>query len=87
MKDISDVMQLVKERDQLKKEKKEIHDKIQDLTKQISLVCTHPVITKERHYSSGGYDYVSSVTITETCVVCGEVVNQYDDPNHKGYHG
>lgn len=49
--------------------------------------CPHPTQKTDRHYSSGGYDYLSSVTVTQTCTICGKVIKSYDDPNHHGTHG
>jgi hypothetical protein len=49
--------------------------------------CTHPTTVTTREYSPGGYDYVSSVTVTTKCNLCDTVLYCYDDPNHKGTHG
>jgi hypothetical protein len=85
-----DVTQLVMDRyyinelqDKISREHKELYDRWELLRKR----CSHPTIRIDREYNRGGYDYVSSVTITHKCTICDKVLKSYDDPNHKGSHG
>lgn len=84
-----DVTQLVMARYRINEHKKNIeyHQKcIDELQSKLERNCTHPTVKTEEKYRSGGYDYVSSVTIIKTCTLCDKVLESYDDPNHKGIH-
>ncbi len=85
----TDVSQLVITRfyiEEKKKDIKRLEGEVQELQLKLERLCTHPTIVKTTHYTSGGYDYVSEVTIAERCITCDKVVKTYKDPNHKGTH-
>lgn len=50
-------------------------------------LCEHTKINKVERYYSGGYDYKSSVVISEYCEHCGKLLKFYDDPTHQGTFG
>lgn len=84
-----DVTQLVMARYHINEHRKEIEYRkkcIAELQDKLERNCTHPTTKTEEKYSSGGYDYVSSVHIIKTCTICDKVLESYDDPNHKGTH-
>lgn len=91
--DLTDVVSLLDEASGLLKSSKGLEEQALKLARdalsikaKAQKLCTHPATKKDSQYHRGGYDYVSSVTITHTCVICGKVLKSYDDPNHKGYH-
>lgn len=70
-----------------------LHEQSKVLERQISyqqrLVqenCQHVDTTTIRKYYEGGYDYVSSVIVTETCDLCSKIIASGNDPAHKGSH-
>jgi hypothetical protein len=82
-----DITQLVIDRyhiDQKRKEIVRLNNEIDSLQKGLIRRCTHPTSKTEEKYHSGGYDYLSSVTITKTCTICDKVLESYDDPKHRG---
>ena len=54
------------------------------LREELDKCCQHPTETIEQSYYRGGYDYISSVTITHTCSTCGKVLKSYKDHTHQG---
>jgi hypothetical protein len=50
---------------------------------QLTKECTHPTTKRTAKYDSGGYDYVSTITITDACTICG-FETSFKDPTHKG---
>ena len=66
---------------------KEYSDKYDTAYKELQQKCPHTTYSVDRTYFSGGYDYVSSVSIVEKCTFCKKVLKHYDDPKHRGYHG
>jgi hypothetical protein len=50
-------------------------------------ICPHPEVRKEDKYYPGGYDFLSTVVISEYCKDCGKLLKYYDDPEHRGTHG
>jgi vesicle coat complex subunit len=85
--DISKLTELKNEIEKKEKKRDKLDKKIFELIDKLQDACMHPTVNTKDYYCSGGYDYLSSVTITETCAVCNKVLKSYDDPNHKGYHG
>ena len=67
---------------EIERKQKELDDRWKTLQRQ----CTHPTHKTTKEYSSGGYDYVSSVCITKTCSICDKVLESHDDPKHRGTH-
>lgn len=85
-----DVTQLVMDRyfiDELKKKIEHLNNELQERLKTLQKRCSHPTTKTDRKYYSGGYDYVSSISITTTCTLCDKILESYDDPNHVGRHG
>ena len=85
-----DVTSLVMDRyhiDEKQKEISRLENEIKELRKRLYRCCTHPTTKTDEKYSPGGYNHVSSVTVTKTCPICDKVLKLYDDPNHKGIHG
>jgi len=84
-----DITQLVMQKyfiNELKKSLERDHKKLQEMKATLERQCSHPTIKTDRNYCSGGYDYLSSVTIVKTCTICDKVVEHYEDPNHKGHN-
>ena len=84
-----DITQLVMQKYEINKLEKNLerdHDKLREMIAKLEKQCSHPTVRTDRHYSEGGYDYLSSVTISKTCTICDKVLECYDDPKHKGYH-
>lgn len=57
------------------------------LLENIQEKCPHTSIRKEDKYFRGGYDYRSSIVISEYCEHCGKLLKFYDDPTHQGTFG
>ena len=85
--DVSELMVLKYYVDKTNKEVKRLHEENESRRKELERKCTHPTTVTNRHYSSGGYDYRSSVTVTTTCCICDKVIESYDDPDHRGTFG
>lgn len=64
---------------------KELAEKLDEHRKVLDANCQHEHTTVKRDYKEGGYDYVSSVTITETCNLCHKILLVKDDKGHRGY--
>lgn len=84
--DVTEVMTLLDKKKKLGKQIEKLEKEYDELSVDIESVCPHPTTVKDSHYSKGGYDYVSSVTITIRCSICNKTLKSYDDPNHKGCH-
>ncbi len=91
--DVTEVVELLNEAKNLYASSKKLGEQALKLAKEAHNIktkaqklCTHPTTTKDSQYHRGGYDYVSSVTISINCAICGKNIKSYDDPNHKGYH-
>lgn len=83
----TDITDLVMTRyfiDEKKKEVNRLNKEINELKDELTRKCNHPTITTKENYNSGGYDYVSSVTIVKTCTICDKVLESYKDPKHRG---
>lgn len=82
-----DVTQLVMERyliDELRKEIERKNTELDTRWNKLQKQCSHPTIKVTEVYSSGGYDYVSTNTITTTCTICDKVLSSKLDPSHRG---
>lgn len=84
--DVTEVMTLLDKKKKLAKQLDKLNQEYAALTIDIESVCPHPTTIKDSHYSRGGYDYVSSVTITIRCSICNKTLKSYDDPKHMGTH-
>lgn len=85
--DITDLIKLRNDIDNLREEASAKNNLANTWEASLRAKCAHPTTKTDRHYSPGGYDYVSSVTINVYCTICGKSLKTYDDPKHKGYHG
>ena len=85
--DVSELIKLKNEIAEKKDKRSKLDKKISKLTKQLQDTCEHPTINTTDYYCSGGYDYLSSVTITKTCSICDKVLETYADPKHRGHYG
>jgi hypothetical protein len=57
---------------------------IRDITKkELNDRCSHPTIVTQNHYIGDGYGCLPRSWITETCTICGNIVREYDDTNHR----
>lgn len=84
-----DITQLVMQKyyiNELEKQLERDEIRLAEMIATLERQCTHPTIKTDNKYHKGGYDYVSSVTISKTCTICDKVLECYDDPKHKGYH-
>lgn len=84
--DVTELVMLKYHIDQYDREINNIKVARKELIDKLERKCIHPTVKIDSNYCSGGYDYVSSVTITHTCTLCGKIVKSYDDPNHRGTH-
>lgn len=85
-----DVTDLVMKKYFITEKKKQIEylqKEIDEMQDWLEKKCTHPTTITDRKYHSGGYDYVSSVTVTTKCTLCEKVLSCIDDPKHKGHYG
>lgn len=82
--DITDLIMTKYFINEKEKEIARLNNEIAELRDKLVRKCDHPTTTTTEHYNSGGYDYLSSVVITQKCTICDTVVNQYYDPKHKG---
>lgn len=71
----------------LDRQSKRLSFRAQAMLATVQDLCPHPETRKEDKYYPGGYDFVSTIVISEYCKDCGKLLKYYDDPNHKGTHG
>ena len=84
MHDVTEVMNLLDKKKKLAKKIETLEKEYDELAMNIETICPHPNVVKTEHYSKGGYDYLSSVTITISCSICNKTLKSYDDPKHRG---
>jgi hypothetical protein len=84
---MTDITEILKSKDNIDIIKRRIASDtatVIEWTNKLQKECLHPTTKTSRKYCSGGYDYLSSVTITIKCSICDKALKIYDDPNHKG---
>jgi hypothetical protein len=82
--DITHLVMLRYHIDETRKRIEVLQKEIDEQQTELERKCTHPTYKEDRHYTEGGYDYVSVSSITHTCTLCGKVIKSFTDPGHKG---
>lgn len=82
--DITDLIMTKYFIDAKEKEITRLNNEIVELRDKLLRKCDHPTTTTEKQYTSGTYNDLSFVTITQKCTICDTVIKSYLDPHHKG---